>query len=418
MSQPNAQPPPPSWRASVRLWSVKTPGYSAGTSSPLPLFKPIHRVEMIETTNNSASAPVRHQLTKRVLFNGERPVIQAQLPELAMSYTPGDSVTLHVSNTRHTAQHLLAILEIPEDAPLAFQRIHLRTNKTVFSYSGTVLEYFQHYLDITSLPSKLFLYRMSEWAAEPHSSRLGYLATKEGGADYFGLSKNWNTLIDLLEAFSVRPPLAVLLEVSTEIKPRAFSLTNRQEEPVEFLCGAVFKQHPETPSRRYGHVSSYLLEEDPSTTSSLVYHVGHKPNRLLQMSSQSGVLIGVGTGIAPFISFLRHQTGQQFILFYGCRRQSESILHAMNLIAGAGEACEYQGARKFYYQATPVYLVYSREDCSIHLDTFFQTNPLTTTIIHKLPNVYVCGNRDVQRALSRHFASVAPRATLFIDDWA
>jgi sulfite reductase (NADPH) flavoprotein alpha-component len=138
-------------------------------------------------------------------------------------------------------------------------------------------------------------------------------------------------LLDLLQAFpSARPPVADLLASLPALKPRLYSIASSPlaaPGKVELCIGVVqaerrgrrrdgiaschlaFRATPEAPLRAYIQPSHFRLPENPETPV---------------------VMIGPGTGIAPFRAFLQHRAatgarGRNW-LFFGDQRSASDFL--------------------------------------------------------------------------------------------
>lgn len=375
------------------------------------------------TTEADAEIKTAFKAKIKRVFENQNTVLRVCVEGAHMQYTPGDSVLLRVSNSKERTDWLMEELNIDREKSIAFKRVHIKSQNVVFSYKGKIKEYFRHFLDISSLPSKYMLYKLSMFAEEEKRDRLLYLASKEGSKDYFLLSKSWNDLCDIIQQFKVQVDLETLLEVCTEIRPRAFSLTQQQNKDAEFICKIINKKTGE--DTRYGHFSSYAMrqiERAPGSgfESDIIYGIQRKPNKLMQMKEGNGILVGVGTGVAPFISFLAQREKRSFILFHGCATKKECILHALNIIHMEEKACEYKEAKRFTTKdGSTLYSVYSRENASIRMDKFFSKNTeQIANLIATHQKVYICGNKGVQKSLRQHFTSSHPQAEVFIDDWS
>ncbi|KAI5192133.1 NADPH-ferrihemoprotein reductase [Nematocida minor] len=407
----------------------------------LVLYKDKHT--MAETSTSSASQETQlnpstiYTFHTETLYAGRQTSIKMTVRDRKIEYVPGDSILLWVSNSESIANTLMELLDVPADRWISFQRIHNRTSSVVFSFAGMASDYFRHFLDTTSLPSKLFLYRLSEYACEEEKDKLAYLSSKEGSAEYFMMIRNWNSIIDILIQFRVKVPLEVLLEVCTEIKPRAFSLINKKENDIELIVGVISNSTEE--STRNGHFSEYAVStansrektetaEDTDKNmrifdSSIAYRIQLKANRLLRLREETtnALLFGIGTGVAPFISFIRnHGSSCKFSLFYGCRNRDENILVKIGLVSGPGEESKYAGAVLFRVGPTDVHVVYSRESMCLRMHDFLAKNKekIDDECKQFFNDLYICGNKGAMAAVSAYFEDAHPNMKKYIDDWS
>ncbi|WP_149537609.1 sulfite reductase subunit alpha [Siccirubricoccus phaeus] len=170
-------------------------------------------------------------------------------------------------------------------------------------------------------------------------------------------------LLDLLQAFpSARPPVADLIASLPALKPRLYSIASSPlaaPGKVELCVGVVraerrgrvrdgvaschlaFRAAPEAPLRAYVQASHFRLPEKPDTPV---------------------IMVGPGTGIAPFRAFLQHRAatgarGRNW-LFFGDQRSATDFLFAAEITAWQREgvltrlslAWSRDGARKVYVQ--------------------------------------------------------------------
>lgn len=424
------------------LWPVYSDGYSECREAPC--FTQRHSVEMgIDRSGTDRSEILEEiRVVAKEIVSTDKKVVHVILPDIRMAYAPGDSLLLQVSNDAEKVSCLAARLGACPNDSLAFARVHKKTGKQVFRFEGSLKTYLAGFLDITSLPAKYALHVMAQHARK-EKDRLAYLASKEGRNDYFGLLRNWNTLLDIFEQFDVHMPLRAFLEIATEIKPRAFSLISRIGEPVEFVARVVEKTCRVTDTARYGHFSGFLLRiartqhkahlipgrtertsySVPDVCGELVYGVSLKPNRLIRMQRTPCVMAGMGTGISPFISFLRNWSEQKSTVFYGCRSSEENLLleimgEEMQAHAPAEADTDNLRAETFVVDQTEIYVVYSREGPGVHMGQFLASHkPLFQQRLGKTRRIYICGPKPAQKETREIFSEICPGAEIGVDEW-
>ncbi|OAG33172.1 hypothetical protein NEIG_01597 [Nematocida sp. ERTm5] len=415
------------------------------------LLRPIHSIEIKEgvvvsgleyadaysdqcTGGNASDRLETYKLNTTEIYRGRQCVIRGTVDGLKMKYTPGDSLLMWAPNSDEIVEVLMGLFNIKEDKCVQFRRIRCRDSSLIFSFSGRISGYFKYFLDITSIPSKLALFRLSQYA-EKNKDQLEYLSSKEGSGDYFALGRNWNTLIDILLQFRVKIPFEALLEVSKEIKPRAFSFINGEDDDCEFVAGIL--TDTESPVRN-GHFSDFLLRNTGNKAETMgtsliqkkfmdcIYRVKHKENNLFKLRSSSTVclLFGIGTGVAPFISFIRNcRKDCQFTLFYGCKSSEENILVKTSIAHGKEHPSEYTGAflLKTECPNVEVHVVYSQTHLSIRMGEFLEKNAAQVQkkcAELSLDGIYICGNKEATKSISNYFAVNHPEVLLHSDDWS
>jgi sulfite reductase alpha subunit-like flavoprotein len=383
-----------------------------------------------------------------------REVFHVEIPNFSgIKHVPGDSLSFRASNPDGPVLAMLDALSLGElrERAFSFRRVHKRSGKEVFSYRGTVWKYFKHFFDFSSIPSKAFLYQLFLSVPFPgaEAQYLKYLCSREGSSEYFSLYKRWISIVDIIGAFGCRPSLETVLAYGTEIKPRSFSLTNGECRGdslfLSFICGAMRCEMEGTSGTfvRHGHTSGLLMRATErakrgsgyTCAEDCIYGVELKPNRLMRMEgpAKSFVLFGLGTGIAPFISFIRNMDSSHRIrLFYGCRDLSDNILRLIGLVDGEHpEKSRFKGAVRCSRNRTKgesdveIEIVYSRDNSSMHMDKFIEANreriaemlrTLSQTEIH------VCARKEVQNTISTSLRTIVAEsginASIMVDDWS
>ena len=367
--------------------------------------------------------------------------IELDITGCNMTYEPGDSFGVVCPNPKAEVDELITRLELTEkaDIPFSIQLISSTTKKAA-SVPNYIPEYstIRHSLltclEIRSVPSKALLRVLAEHTSDPQEKRrLQELCSKQGASDYtksvreLGLS-----LLDLLNAFpSCQPPFERLLELVPRLKARPYSVSSSPLENsnhlhfvfniVEFpaLEGVRQERHGVctgwladiTEAQRQVKINSsdkladglsqLTLEELPKVPifqrKSLSFKLPSTPDTPI-------IMIGPGTGVAPFIGFLQHREHilkasdsaeplSESWLFFGCRHKERDYLYRQELE---------------HYLSTGVL---SRLFLSFSRDTvddlsgkpppkYVQDNlrshaaEVAEQLLHKRAVVYICGDAD------------------------
>jgi sulfite reductase (NADPH) flavoprotein alpha-component len=188
-------------------------------------------------------------------------------------------------------------------------------------------------LDIARPLDRTLALLASTAADAAEAAALRALADGEDGAEPAGAD-----LLDLLEAFpSARPPLQALLDSLPALKPRLYSIASSPSAVgarVE-LCVAVVRE------RRRGRlrdgVASCHLAFRARPGSRVPAEVRTSTFRLPCDPDTPVIMIGPGTGIAPFRAFLQHRAAEgargRMWLFFGERRRATDFLFEEEIAA-------------------------------------------------------------------------------------
>ncbi|KAH0951974.1 hypothetical protein HN011_004798 [Eciton burchellii] len=269
----------------------------------------------------------------------------------------------------------------------------------------------RHYLDITSNPRTHILKELSEYATDPaDKEKLKLMAsnTVEGKALY----QQWivqenRTIVHILEDISsLKPPLDHLCELLPRLQCRYYSISSSPKlHPNSIHITAVVVEY-KTPTGRInkGVTTSWLKEKHPSDPPCLVpIFVRKSQFRLPSHLRIPIVMIGPGTGLAPFRGFIQERDlarkeGKEVgdtILYFGCRKSDEDYIYREEL-------------EQYVKNGTLIlHTAFSREQAhKVYVTHMLEKNKeeLWRVIGEQKGHIYVCGDarnmaRDVHNIL-------------------
>uniref|UniRef100_A0AAX7V4P7 Nitric oxide synthase n=1 Tax=Astatotilapia calliptera TaxID=8154 RepID=A0AAX7V4P7_ASTCA len=256
----------------------------------------------------------------------------------SLRYKPGDHLGIFPGNHEDL---VTALIEKLEDAPPVNQIVKVEfleerntalggnwTNETRIP-PCTIYQAFQYFMDITTPPSPVLLHRYL-------CTTLSFSVTLQGLQEY----EEWKwynnpTLVEVLEEFpSIQMPSTLLLTQLPLLQPRYYSISSSPDlHPGEIhLTVAVvsYRARDGEGPIHHGVCSSWLNRIEKGEM--VPCFVRGAPSFQLPKNNQAPcILVGPGTGIAPFRSFWQQrlydleQNGMKscpMILVFGCR-QSE-----------------------------------------------------------------------------------------------
>jgi NADPH-ferrihemoprotein reductase len=280
--------------------------------------------------------------------------------------------------------------------------------------------------DLTSPPRKSLLRLLAEHCAAPaERRRLLELCSREGRQAYASaVLEARPTLVDLLRQFpSAAPPLDALLDALPPLPPRMYSITcSPLEAPGRVQVAFTVVRYPSAAGEREGVATSWLhrlaapllagggaaAAAAPRVPVFLRKGGDFRPPADL---SVPWVLIGPGTGVAPFRGFLQERRARlaaarggggggaaagECWLYFGCRREDHDFLYRDDL-------------RRFEADGTLTRLevAFSRAQAGkVYVQHLMAASaaPLRELLVARRGYVFVCGDgagmaKDVHAAL-------------------
>ncbi|MCG8582337.1 MAG: flavodoxin domain-containing protein [Bacteroidales bacterium] len=234
------------------------------------------------------------ELIEKVLLNGrgsekETYHIELDIENSGINYQPGDALEVYAVNNEKLVNQILTQLNFSGTE-------HVKHKKA----SYPVRELLMHHKEIT-LVTLPVLKKLSAFVEEPDLNRL------LDNRDELDSFLEGSDLLDVIMEFGIKVKPQELADALRTLPPRAYSIASSQGEvgdEVHLTVGAVRYQKND---RQYeGACSTYLidrLEEGDRVA------VQVKPNDGFRLpdTEKDIILIGAGTGIAPYRSFLQER---------------------------------------------------------------------------------------------------------------
>jgi methionine synthase reductase len=315
-------------------------------------------VNIRELTTESTT----EELDEKIILEAE--VYSKDLPP----FSPGDSFGFLPGNPEEEVNEVLKVLGFQNQVS---QTLIITTPKTLshIPKNVTLWNLLKYFVELRSVPRKSFLRHLSEFTEDVvQKRRLLELSSKEGADDYAAFIRNGAVnIMDILRTFpSCRPSLECIVFNLPCFVPRYYSVVNfvigkndnNHTFKIIFSVTRTKRVCERKGSQSFGVFTGQLYKSltDQAKNEEIIQEQIEKaignlsvrndslfmksfkrknPYFLLSDLTAPLILVGPGTGVAPFIGFLEKrryalQTSQltslpESWLFFGCRSQREFI---------------------------------------------------------------------------------------------
>lgn len=283
-----------------------------------------------------------------------------------LTYTTGDHIAVWPTNAGKEVDRFINILGLAEKRHKVINVKGLDpTAKVPFPTPTTYDAAIRYHMEICGAVSRQFVSSLAPFA--PNENSKAEMTKLGNDKDYFSdkVSSQYLNIAQVLERVDYSQwtniPFSILIEGIHKIQPRYYSISSSslvQKHKISITAVVEEIRIPGSDNIVKGVTTNYLLalkqkqhgDPDPDPHG-LTYsitgprnkydgfhvpvHVRHSNFKLPSDPSKPIIMVGPGSGVAPFRGFIQEraalaQAGEnvgQTILFYGCRRASEDYLY-------------------------------------------------------------------------------------------
>lgn len=231
--------------------------------------------------------------------------VEIDIEDSNISYQPGDALGIVAHNQQSLVDDIISLLALDGDVSVDYQNQTLTLNK-----------YLTEYAELT-LVSKATIKALFELEANDELQ-----AIYDSGYSEFIANHQF---IDLLLIAQPTITAQQLVDILKPIKPRLYSIASSQQEfedEVHLTLNHVSVNN--TYGKRYG-LASHHLTQTLSEGQTVSIFVEHNPKFKLPTVDAPIIMVGPGTGVAPFRAFLQERaashgsvkkgTGKNWLIF-------------------------------------------------------------------------------------------------------
>ncbi|HWQ33993.1 MAG TPA: cytochrome P450 [Blastocatellia bacterium] len=336
--------------------------------------------------------------------------IELELPA-GVTYRAGDHLGVIPHNSETLVKRVAARFGFEQDTYIRLRRTGNR--KTFLPVEQTISLYrlLGDYVELQEVASRSDLQKLAEYTeCPPEKIRLAALAGDDAiSAQRYKdeiLSRR-KSLIDLLEEFpACALPFEIYLEMLSPLRPRYYSISSSPlvaERSCSITVAVVEGQAYSGRGTFAGVCSGYLQRQ---AEGSVIYAFVKDTKSAFRLPADPAapiVMIGPGTGLAPFRGFLQERAALkaqgrevgQSLLFFGCRHPQQDFIYEDEL-----RQFEAQGITQL---VTAFSRVAGEPKCYVQ-DQLYRRRDEVWQMIEQGAVIYVCGDAsrmapDVRRTL-------------------
>lgn len=291
-----------------------------------PLAQSYDAFHAAVTVNRDLQAPESERRTRH---------IEIALPS-GVSYEEGDHLGVLPANRRMNVDRILQRFGLNGNEHLVLSSsgrsaAHLPLERPVSLY-----DLLSHSVEVQDAASRAQLRELAAYTAcPPHKRELEALLEETVYKDQV-LSKRL-TMLDLLEKYEAcEMPFERFLELLPPLKPRYYSISSSprvNSDAASITVGVVRGPARSGKGEYFGVASNYLADLQPGEEMIMFIRTPESGFRLPDNPETPIIMVGPGTGVAPFRGFLQSrsmmkQNGKgigEAHLFYGCRNELDYI---------------------------------------------------------------------------------------------
>ncbi|KAK2744826.1 NADPH-cytochrome P450 reductase [Myotisia sp. PD_48] len=357
-----------------------------------------------------------------------------------LHYQTGDHIAVWPTNAGQEVDRFLSVFGLLEKR---HQVIRVKpidvTAKVPFPQPTTYDAAVRYHMEICGPVSRQFIASLATFAPDEKTKnnikRIG--EDKEIFSDR--VASQYYNIAQALQSFTSAPftnvPFSLLIEGIPKIQPRYYSISSSslvQKHKISitavvesirmpgaghvvkgvttnYLLALKQKQHGDPNPDPYGLTYNLTGPRNKYDGFHVPVHVRHSNFKLPSDPAKPIIMIGPGTGVAPFRGFIQERAAQAAngekvgttVLFYGCRKESEDFLYKD----------EWEEASKQLGDSFKLITAFSRESSKkVYVQHRLRENAaLVNELLLKKANFYVCGDaahmaRDVNTTLGQIIA--------------
>jgi cytochrome P450/NADPH-cytochrome P450 reductase len=327
-----------------------------------------------------------------------------------INYTPGLHLGIIPRNNHRQIERIMRRFNFTTDTYIVLHKSDKRKTNLPLEMPISVQHLLRDYVELQDVASRKQIRTLADHTqCPPDKKKLQALSDNDSLYKEEVLDKH-QSLIDLLEEFAAcEIPFNVFLEQLSMLRPRYYSISSSPlaETHVCSITVAVVDAPARSGHGQYqGTCSNYLRELQPGDEVEAFIQNTHSDFMLPENPTIPIIMVGPGTGLAPFRGFLQEREQHKMqgtavgksLLFFGCRHPEQDFIYEEEL-----KALEAQGT-------TSIFTAFSRWEkqpkCYVQ-NQILEQKDLVWQAIQDGASIYICGDaRNMAPGVQQTFQKV------------
>lgn len=286
--------------------------------SPASMLIPVNG-NKVEANVYTKKNPFRATVLEKAKITGRDSDKEVYHVELSIngsgiSYHPGDSLGILADNPPALVQNILQKLGMDENETVKLKNVEYSLKNAL-----------SHHLEITILTRDV----IKNYAKKTGLEGVNEILNNDELLDTY----LWgHDILDLINEFEYKLSAQELVDMLRPFPPRLYSISSSQEmvgDEVHITVSTV--RYKNKGRERHGAASTYLADRIEVDQQVPVYIERNPAFKLPENEETPIIMVGAGTGIAPYRAFLQHREAANFKgkswLFFGDRRFYSDFLY-------------------------------------------------------------------------------------------
>jgi len=239
--------------------------------------------------------------------------VELSLEGSGLEYEPGDSLGIFTKNPEDLVARILSVTGFDPE-----QKVDVPEGEV------SIKEALSHHLEITLLTFDL----LNKYQQKSQNAELAKLIADDDALDEYLYGHD---VLDLLEDYPFNWNANKLVEVLRPIPPRLYSISSSMESVGEEVHVTISVVRYERKNRKRNGACSSHLADIIEVDELVPVYIEKNPGFKLPANGSKIIMIGAGTGVAPYRAFMQHREslgidGESW-LFFGNRHFESDYLY-------------------------------------------------------------------------------------------